>query len=146
MIDLTNTQLANAANKAWDVLVRIAREKKSIYYKDLASEIGVDRRQIGGPLALIYVHCNKTKSAFTNENLPPLTVLAVSAKDIPCAKDVLYKDKNTGESKCTKCKELVRRRGHPSVGYSEVRDSVPVDSYAVFQHEHWAEEPKPNFK
>ena len=146
---LNKTQIAEAANIAWDILVRVATNKESITYGDLVKEIRKKRDiqelvplNVGRPLELIYLHCNSEKSAVTKEDLPPLTVLVVNAQDSQCAKDVR---KDGEESECTKCGELVRRRGHPSIGYSKARKSIPEDSYAVYDHKHWEEEPKPNF-
>ena len=123
----TNEQ---AANKAWDILVRLACDKEAITYSDLAKKIGVTPQGTTAPLALIYEHCENEKSVINGKPLPPLTVLVVSASDFRCKK--------------TGCQEKTRRKGHPSIGYSEVRKSIPEDSYAVYMHD-WAKEPKPNF-
>ena len=132
------TTIKEAANRMWDVLVRCANDKETIYYSDLATEVNLANQGTTKPLALIYKHCEKTNSVITGELLPPLTVLAVNKND----------DKLCSECKkclCDKCKVLVRRRGHPGKGYVKARVSVPMDSYAVFMHD-WAKEPKPNFK
>ena len=63
----TNEQ---AANKAWDILVRLARDKEAITYSDLADKIGVGKQETDDPLELILTHCMGNK-------IPRLTVLVV---------------------------------------------------------------------
>ena len=120
---------AEAANQAWDILVLYASGKRTITYGDLAGKIGLANQGITKPLALIYNHCNDNNSVTTGKTLPPLTVLVVNKND---------------DSRCSECGIWARREGHPNTGYTQVRDSVPMDSYAVFMHD-WAKEPKPNF-
>lgn len=59
------------AGVLWQVLVNTAQEGRTVFYRDLAQNIGITPQIIGHPLGPILWYCR-------NEKLPPLTAIAVN--------------------------------------------------------------------
>ncbi|QWC00203.1 hypothetical protein KHQ88_01155 [Mycoplasmatota bacterium] len=72
-----NSRKISASYKAWDILVDLANEHRTIYYQDLGDQIGYSPQSVGSVLSLLQNHC-------IWKDIPPITVLVINKEtDMP---------------------------------------------------------------